>query len=76
MPIYPPVAKSAGVAGKVVVQASVNASGVVVATKVLSGPAMLRQAAVDALRRWKYQPATLNGSPVAVDITVTMSFNN
>jgi protein TonB len=76
MPIYPPVAKSAGVAGKVVLQASVSVSGVVVATKVLSGPAMLRQAAVDALRRWKYQPATLNGSPVAVDITVTMSFHN
>jgi TonB family protein len=76
MPIYPPVAKSAGVAGRVVLEASVNTSGVVVATKVLSGPAMLRQAAVDALRRWKYQPATLNGSPVAVDITVTMSFRN
>jgi protein TonB len=43
---------------------------------VLSGPAMLRQAAVDALRRWKYQPGTLNGTPVAVDITVTMSFHN
>jgi periplasmic protein TonB len=76
MPIYPVVAKSAGVAGQVVLQVSVNASGVVVATKVLSGPAMLRQAAVDALRRWKYRPATLNGTPVAVDITVTMSFHN
>jgi periplasmic protein TonB len=76
MPIYPQVARSAGVGGKVVLQASVDPSGAVVATKVLSGPAMLRQAAVDALRRWKYQPGTLNGTPVAVDITVTMSFHN
>ena len=76
VPIYPQVARSAGVGGKVVLQASVDPSGAVVATKVLSGPAMLRQAAVDALRRWKYQPGTLNGTPVAVDITVTMSFHN
>ncbi len=76
MPVYPPVARSAGVAGKVVVEASISPAGAVVATKVLSGPAMLRQAAVDALKRWKYRPATLNGTPVAVDITVTMSFHN
>lgn len=76
MPVYPPVARSAGVAGNVVVQVSVGPTGAVVATKVVSGPAMLRQAAVDALKRWKYQPGTLNGTPVAVDITVTMSFHN
>jgi protein TonB len=75
MPVYPSVARSAGVSGKVVVQASVSATGAVVATKVISGPVLLRPAAVDAVRRWKYQPATLNGTPVAVDITVTMTFH-
>jgi TonB family protein len=75
MPVYPSVARSAGVSGKVVVQASVSATGQVVATKVISGPVLLRPAAVDAVRRWKYQPATLNGTPVAVDITVTMTFH-
>ena len=58
------------------VEASVDQSGNVVATKVISGPPMLRQAAVDALRRWKYQPAMLNGEPVAVQITVTIQFHN
>jgi protein TonB len=75
MPVYPSVARSAGVSGRVVVQASVSATGAVVATKVISGPVLLRPAAVDAVRRWKYRPATLNGTPVAVDITVTMTFH-
>ena len=75
MPVYPSTARSAGVTGNVVVVASISTTGAVVATKVLSGPVMLRQAAVDAVKRWKYQPGTLNGDPVAVDISVTMSFH-
>jgi protein TonB len=42
---------------------------------VISGPPILRQAAVDALRRWKYQPAMLNGEPVTVQTTVTIQFH-
>ena len=76
MPIYPPTAKAAGITGNVVIQASISTTGAVTATKVLSGPAMLRQAAVDAVKHWKYQPGMLNGDPVAVDITVTMAFHN
>ncbi len=76
LPVYPSMARSSGIAGNVVVLVSVSPTGAVVGTKVLSGPAVLRQAAVEALRRWKYQPATLNGTPVAVDVTVTMSFHN
>jgi protein TonB len=76
MPIYPTMAKSSGITGNVVIEVSISATGAVVATKVLSGPPVLRQAAVDALRRWKYRPATLNGVPSAVDITVTMAFHN
>jgi protein TonB len=76
MPIYPPMARSSGIVGNVVVQASISATGAVVSTKVISGPAVLRQAAVDAMRRWKYRPATLNGLPVSVEVTVTMAFHN
>jgi TonB family protein len=76
MPIYPSMARSTGIAGNVVLQASISPAGSVVATKVLSGPPVLRQAAVDAVRRWKYRPAMLNGDVVAVDITVTLAFHN
>jgi protein TonB len=76
MPVYPATARSSGITGNVVVQASISPTGAVVGTKVVSGPALLRQAAVDALRRWKYRPATLNGTPVSVDVTVTMAFHN
>jgi periplasmic protein TonB len=75
LPVYPAMAKSTGIEGAVVVETSVDQSGNVVATKVISGSPMLRQAAVDALRRWKYQPAMLNGEPVAVQITVTIQFH-
>jgi TonB family protein len=76
MPIYPSMARSSGIAGNVVLQASISPAGIVVATKVLSGPLVLRQAAVDAVRRWKYRPAMLNGDAVAVNITVTLAFHN
>jgi TonB family protein len=76
MPIYPEAARSTGISGQVVIQASISATGTVVGTKVLSGPALLRQAAVDALRHWKYQPGMLDGTPVPVDITVTMAFHD
>lgn len=76
MPLYPSVARSSGITGNVVLQASISPAGFVIATKVLSGPPVLRQAAVDAVRRWKYRPAMLNGDPVAVDITVTLAFHN
>ncbi len=75
LPVYPSIARSTGIEGSVVVEASIGPAGNVVATKVISGSPMLRQAALDALRRWKYQPATLNGEPVTVETTVTIQFH-
>jgi protein TonB len=43
--------------------------------EIVSGPPMLRQSALEALRRWKYKPSTLNGEPVAVTILVTLRFH-
>jgi protein TonB len=43
--------------------------------KVVSGPALLRQAAVDALGQWKYEPATVDGKPVPMHLTVTIQFH-
>jgi len=73
-PVYPPLAKNVHVAGDVRIDASVDATGHVSTMKVVSGPALLRQAAVDALGQWKYEPATVDGKPVPMHLTVIIQF--
>jgi len=73
-PVYPAFAKTQHVSGDVRVDALVDAEGRVTTMKVVSGPAMLHLAAMDALRQWKYQPATLDGKAVSMHLTVTIQF--
>jgi protein TonB len=73
-PAYPTLAKAQSVAGDVRVDALIDAAGRVTTMKIVSGPSLLRQAAMDALRQWKYQAATLDGKPVAMHLTVTIQF--
>jgi len=73
-PSYPVLAKNQHVAGDVRVDDLIDASGRVTTMKVVSGPTLLHQAAMDALRQWKYQPATLNGNAVPMHLTVTIQF--
>lgn len=73
-PVYPALAKTQHVAGDVRVDALVDATGRVTAMKVVSGPSLLHQAAMDSLRQWKYQAATLDGKPVPMHLTVTIQF--
>jgi protein TonB len=68
------MAKSQHVSGNVLVDALIDANGRVTTMKVVSGPALLHQAAMDALKQWKYQPATLDGKPTAMHLTVTIQF--
>jgi periplasmic protein TonB len=75
MPIYPLNAKEAGVAGDVVIKTTIDQKGGVVDVHVVSGPLMLRQAAVDALRRWKFEPSKLDGQPISVQMLVTIKFS-
>jgi protein TonB len=75
LPVYPIGARQAGVQGDVVVGTTIDKTGSVVKMHVLSGPPLLRQAALDALRRWKYEPSKLNGQPVAVEMQVTIKFH-
>ena len=75
MPEYPLVAKQAGIQGDVVVKTTIDEKGNVVDMKVVAGPALLRGAALAALRRWKYQPSTLNGQPIAIQMLVTLKFS-
>jgi len=74
-PIYPSIARSARVQGTVTLQATITASGKVANIKVLSGPPMLRQSAVDAVKTWQYKPYTLNGYPTDVDTTINLVFS-
>lgn len=73
-PQYPALAKNQHVSGNVLVDALIDANGKVTTMKVVSGPTLLHQAAMDALKQWKYQPATLDGKPVAMHLTVTLQF--
>jgi protein TonB len=73
-PVYPPLAVKAHVSGTVVLEAVVDEEGNVSAVKVLSGHAFLVNAAVQAVKQWKYSPTVLNGEPVPVIATVTVIF--
>ena len=75
MPEYPVVAKQANIQGDVVVKTTIDLKGNVVDMKIVSGPAMLRGPALSALRRWRYEPSTLNGQPIAVQMLVTIKFS-
>jgi periplasmic protein TonB len=73
-PSYPAVAMQMRTQGDVVIRAQIDANGKVAGMKVVSGSALLQQAAVDALRQWKYQPSRLDGQPVPAEILVTIRF--
>ena len=61
--------------GNVVIDAVVGATGEVESTNVLSGPPSLRGAAVEALKQYRYEPATQNGQRVPAHVTVTIRFS-
>ena len=73
-PVYPILAKNQHVSGDVHVDALIDANGRVTTMKVISGPTLLHQAAMDALRQWKYRPAALDGKAVPMHLTVTLQF--
>jgi protein TonB len=75
-PMYPAIAKTARVAGTVVLQATITTSGTLEGIRVVSGPPMLKQSALDAVKSWRYRPYLLDGKPVEVDTTVNVVFTN
>jgi periplasmic protein TonB len=75
VPQYPAIAKAARIQGTVVLQATISRTGLIQNLKVVSGPPMLQQAAVDAVRSWRYKPYFLNGDPVDVETTINVVFN-
>jgi TonB family protein len=73
-PVYPSFAKTQRISGDVKIDALIDATGKVTTMKVVGGPTLLHQAAMDALHQWKYQPATLDGKAVPMHLTVTIQF--
>ena len=73
-PAYPDVAKQAHVAGTVILEAVISPEGRVTDVKVLRGSPLFDAAAVTAVKSWVYTPTLLNGVPVPVVMTVTVSF--
>jgi TonB family protein len=74
-PVYPELAKRARVQGRVVLVVTVDEEGSVAEIKVANGHPLLNEAAVTAVRQWKYSPTLLNGEPVPVIATVTVTFS-
>ncbi|HMD77838.1 MAG TPA: TonB family protein [Terracidiphilus sp.] len=74
VPRYPPIAIAARIEGTVVLQATISKAGTIENLRVASGPPMLQQAALDAVKTWLYRPYLLDGQPVEVETTVNVIF--
>jgi protein TonB len=76
-PIYPAEAKASRIQGTVVVGAAVDKQGRVIDPYIASSaspPPLLNQAALDAVKQWRYRPYLLNGNPVEVETQITVHF--
>jgi protein TonB len=73
-PVYPQLAKSARVSGVVHLAAIIAKDGTIQELHSLGGPALLIQAAMDAVKQWVYHPTMLNGEPVQVETTIDVNF--
>jgi TonB family protein len=73
-PRYPPLALQTRQAGTVVLHAIISRDGRINALEVVSGSPFFVQAALDAVRQWRYRPTMLNGEPVEVETTITVVF--
>jgi periplasmic protein TonB len=74
-PAYPALARAARIQGIVVLQATISKEGTIKNLRVLNGHPMLAQAAIDAVRQWRYRPYILNNEPVEVETQVTVNFS-
>ncbi|HYT65648.1 MAG TPA: TonB family protein [Vicinamibacterales bacterium] len=73
-PIYPDFARAARIEGTVVMEAVLDPSGHVTQLRVIQSVPMLDQAAIDAVRQWRYSPSLYGGHPVSVLMTITIRF--
>ena len=74
-PVYPAIARSGGITGLVILEAIIDVTGSVRDVRVLRSVPLLDDAAVAAVRQWRFTPTLLNGQPIPVIMTVTVSFS-
>ena len=74
IPVYPFIARASRTEGTVVLAAIISKGGTIENLRVVSGSPMLQEAALDAVKTWRYRPYLLNGEPVEVETTVTVIF--
>jgi protein TonB len=74
IPAYPTAARVARISGAVHLLGIIGTDGRIRELKVLDGPLLLRQAAVDAVKQWIYSPTILSGSAVEVEAPITVDF--
>jgi protein TonB len=73
-PLYPSLARQARIQGVVVLQAVIGKDGTVQNLQVASGHPMLTQAAIEAVKQWRYKPYYLNGEPIEVATQISVNF--
>lgn len=73
-PVYPTMAVTARIEGRVILEAVINERGGVERVRVLRSVPFLDAAAIDAVKQWRYTPTLLNGTPVPVLMTITINF--
>ncbi len=74
-PVYPATARALHLSGVVVMTAHVSTNGTVSDVKVLRGHPLLNGAAIEAVKRWKYEPFMLNGEAIENDVNVQVKFD-
>lgn len=75
LPVYPPIARQIGAQGSVVLQAVISKEGAVEGLRVVSSAhPLLNQAALEAVRQWRFRPYLLNGVAVEVEAQITVNF--
>jgi protein TonB len=74
VPLYPAIGRAVRAEGTVQLQATISREGTIENLRVVSGPPLLQQAAIDAVKQWRYRPYLLNGEPVEVETTINVQF--
>jgi len=74
MPVYPPEARQTHAQGIVVIEGTVTEQGQLVDLKLMSGPTVLANSAMEAVRKWRYTPYILNGKAIRKSVRISISF--